>query len=272
MPRWPRLATPKRSDGLAGRRIGEHTDPWGGALRATWARRAAATVGLDRLSPLPRNLAIGLVAAYVATLLGLAAAPRLVADLTWTTPPWSGAPWTVVTTFFVILGDPLSVLLSTWMSAYLVTILDRRFTRRQLGSAALGALGGGWTFALLAQAVGLPGLGPVGPWSLLGVGLVLWGRSAPDEQVSLFGVVPVRAALFVWGALAVHVLRLLAALPGTEWVAPLFGLGTWVGVMAWWQTLGPGARRRRAIAKGKVLERSFLVVPGGRDTFHRARP
>jgi hypothetical protein len=241
-------------------------------VAATWARRAAAAVGLDRLAPLPRNVGVGIVVAYITTLIGLAAAPSLVGSLVWTTAPWTRAPWSVVTSLFVVSGDPLSVLLSAWMTTYLMTVLDRRFTHRQLAHATLGALGGGWTFALLAQAAGLPGVGPQGPWTLLGVGLVLWGRAAPDEQVLLFGVVPVRAALFVWGALAVHGLRLLAALPGADWVAPLFGVGTWVGVMAWWGRLGPGARRRRAIAKGKALERSFRVVTGGRDTFHRARP
>ena len=238
-------------------------------MATKWARRATAAIGLDRLDPLARNAAFGLVGVYVATLVARAVAPGVLAALVWSEPPWIRAPWTLLSTFFVISGDPLSVLLAIWMSTYLLSLLDRRFTRRQLTSATAGALGGGWVFALLGQAVGFPGPGPTGPWWLLGAGLVLWGRLAPNEQVMLLGVVPVRATLFVWGALAVHVLRLLAALPGADWITPLFGLGTWVGTMAWWHSLGPGASRRRAMARGRKLERSFLVVPGGRDTYHR---
>lgn len=217
-----------------------------------------------------KTLLVGLFIAYA---LELAARNMLrlpVDRLVWW-PAQDFAFWQPVTRYFVQGNEVVWVFLSGLVLALLLPVaesLPRRQAWQLLGSAILGGTG----LALLVQLVGIAAAPAQGWSSLVTALLVAFGLRQPDAIIRLFFVLPVPAWAFVWGTGALAFLSLLAA-PG---LGTAEHLGTFLGVVAWWNGWGPGARRRELIKKSRSVERQLrklTVIDGGKgkpdsDVYH----
>jgi hypothetical protein len=226
-------------------------------------------VQLPTLLPWHRNLLVILFAAYVIELVLYNARVPIYDWLAWHGFS-SGrfAPWQPVTRLLVqgasrgaVFGVLFGLLVLYFFLGPLEEMLDRRRLARAIGAGAVG----GTLLPLAVDALGLlSGTGDTAfGWSFLVLALpALFGLARPDADVLLL-VFPVKARVFLWGALVVALLILLV-----EQSLDSFGsLGVWLGVYGWWNLLGPGARRRDLKRQAQGIERElhrFQVLEGGR--------
>jgi hypothetical protein len=141
--------------------------------------------------------------------------------------------------------------------------------RRQLGRAVAAAAVAGTLLPLAIDALGLlGGPGAALGWTFLVLALpTLFGLARPDADVLLL-IFPVKARVFLWGALVVALLILLVE----QSLDSFATLGVWLGVFGWWNLLGPGARRRDLKRQSRGIERElrrFQVLEGGRTGKNR---
>ena len=218
---------------------------------------------LPPTSPWVRTTCLALLGAYVAELvLRLAQLP--VDQLAWWPMAFGFQPWQPLTRLAVQGGDPGVVLrvvfglLVLWFGA---AALDRRRLAQAVGAAWLGGSGLG----LGLDALGALSGGPTFGWTpLLGAVLLLFGLQHPDRQVLLYFALPIPGRALVWGTGGIALLMFLAQ----RSLGTADALGGWLGVWAWWSTLGPGGARRRLLRRGAQVERQIgrlRVIPGGRS-------
>ncbi len=228
------------------------------------------TFGLPPVPPWLRNILVALVALYLvevaaANLFGTA----FYVVLAWYDP--IAMPWQVVTRYFVqgLGSQPVMRLLFDLLLIYfLAPQVVSSFDLRQRMQVLAAAVVGGTVVAGLLGAVGFASAPAMG-WHGLSVALItLFGLSNPEGVIRWNFVFPIPGKVIAWGTGAVNALILL----GDHSMMAADDFGVWVGVMVWWFLVGPGARRRQLVGKGKKLERdlrNLQVLPGGRDeTFH----
>jgi len=161
----------------------------------------------------------------------------------------SVASVSVLAHYLIQGNEPFNVLISGLILLFFFPNF-RLFSRREqvqiLGSLLIGGI-------LTAAALSFLGLvgGVSYGWGNLTIGLVaLFGLRAPNATISLFMIIPVRASLFVWGTGAATLFYLLAA--PSMMNAERFGI--FIGLLAWWHLMGPGARARTLRARGRQIE------------------
>ena len=221
---------------------------------------------LPRIDRWLRNLLVGLLALFVVEL--IARNLGLPVDLLALWSHGGGfAPWQPVTRYAIQGaggGAVWGVLIGLMVIGFSVTPVAEVRGRRRLGGMLATAMVGGTVVGVLFAWVGIAP-GPLFGWiSLVEALIVAFGLVRPDAQVLLMFVLPVSGRALVWGSLGLSLLMLLA----TRSPAAADSIGVWVGTMAWWQLVGPGARRRQLKAKAVSIERElkrFDVLEGGRS-------
>lgn len=231
-------------------------------------------VQLPTLLPWHRNLLLALFVAYVVELVLYNAGVPIYDWLAW----WSFAsgqfePWQPITRLLVqgaSRGAVFGVLFGLLVLYFFLGPLEDILERRQLGRAVAAGAVVGTLLPLAVDALGLlSGAGNIAlGWTFLVLALpALFGLARPDADVLLL-FFPVKARVFLWGALVVALLILLV-----EQSLESFGsLGVWLGVYGWWNLLGPGARRRDLKRQARGIERElrrFEVLEGGRKPKNR---
>lgn len=232
-----------------------------------WSR-----LGLPYTDPAIRNLLLGLLGLYVAEL-AASVAGLPVGLLAWAPLGAGFAIWQPITCYFVQGNQVTSVvfgLLGLW---FMLPALLQTLSRRQIGEALLAAVAVGTLLPLLINVAGFGGGLILGwPGTLMAL-FCLFGLAFPDATVRLNFVLPVTGPMIVWGSLLIASLQVLASFGGGGGGSlPAFHqLGLWLGVYAWWNLRGPGARRRNLRAQGRKVERRFQVLQGGEggDDYHR---
>ena len=236
------------------------------------ADSAHVDTGIPRMPPWVRNLLIALFALYVVELLAnnalTAAGVGLYTLLAWN--PAQLLAWQPLTRFLVQGADVTSVMFSLLMLWFTLPTLENHFSMRQISQAAAASAVGSTiltgTLGLLGVVGGLSlGWGPVALTSIVLIGLAL-----PNITIRVFWVLPIPGRWLVWGTGVVYTLLLLA-----QWSPRASDyLGAWLGILAWWYGVGPGARRRALVKKGRQIEKElsrFQVLEGGKnrdDVFH----
>ncbi len=219
--------------------------------------------GLPPVQPWIRNLLVGAFLVWVLEMvLSTWVSVPLFAVLTWF-PPGLEAPWTPLTRYFVQGPQVVSVLFGLFALYFSLGVVDRHLHKRQIGAAALAAILGGTTLALLLGGTGIT-YGPAWGWSsLASCSFALMGLVAPDVEIRLFFVLPVKGRHLVYYEGAIELLFILA----TRNTSATEHFGAWCGVLAWWYLLGPGRKRRQLLKKGKKVEKAshLRVVQGGQD-------
>jgi hypothetical protein len=148
-------------------------------------------------------------------------------------------PWQPLTRFLVQGGDPGTVI-NVCFGLFVLWLLLGQMNQRTVAWAAASAAVGATVLAGLLDLVGVLAPRPTMGWIALIPGLfALFGLLHPDGRVLLYFVLPVSGRAIVWGTLGVAALVFLAqrSLGSAE------AIGSWVGVFAWWNLLGPGKRR-----------------------------
>jgi hypothetical protein len=216
------------------------------------------------LQPWMRQLLIGLFGLYAIELLAGNIGFSFAA-LAWRPFGYGFAPYQLLTRFLIQGGEVFGVLLSLLVLYFFLPAIERIYTRQQLTQCFVCAITAGSAMALLGDTLGLLQPAPAMGWSVLIMPLVvLFGLGMPNGVVQLFFVLPVRAIWFVWGALAIAILSLLAQ----PTLATADALGFWLGVMGWFNYLGPGRRRRELTRNAASIERElrrFQVLEGGKQ-------
>lgn len=217
------------------------------------------------LPPIPgwlRNLLIALFAMYVVELLVNTVVP-LYAALAWF--DLSVAPWQILTRYLV---QGPSVLRVVFDLLILYSIVPKVFVRlgwAETNRAVVAVAIGGTLLAGILGAIGFaapPGLG----WHGLSIGaLTVFGLLNPDATVLFSFIFPVSGRVIALGTGVLCGLILLAS----PTMVSAEDLGSWLGIMAWYHSVGPGGRRRQLIAKSKNIERDlrkFSVLQGGKNS------
>lgn len=220
--------------------------------------------GLPPLSLWLRNLFIVLCAMYVGELL-LRNAGFAVSALEWKTIGHGFAPHALLTRYAIIGRNSFSFIISLVVLYFFLPTVLQMFSRRQLAWALGSGAVAGTLLALGLDAMGMLHPEPTMGWTTLVMALVLlFGLGGPNRTVQLFFAIPITASWFVWFILVFAALGLLfgRTLSAAEY------LGTWLGVMAWYHLLGPGARRRQLLHQANHIEQEltrFTVIEGGRS-------
>lgn len=216
------------------------------------------------LQPWMRQLLIGLFGLYAVELLAGNIGFSF-SYLAWRPFGYGFAPYQLVTRFLAQGGEVFGVLLSLLVLYFFLPAIDRLYNRQQLIQCFGCAIVAGSAIALTGDTLGLLLPAPSMGWSVLIMPLVvLFGLGMPNGVVQLFFVLPIRAIWFVWGALAIALLSLLAQ----PTLATADALGSWLGVMGWFNYLGPGRRRRELTRNAASIERElgrFQVLEGGKQ-------
>lgn len=220
------------------------------------------------LTPLTRNLLIGLVALYILQLvaenwLGLPVS----AALAWW-PFESGAfrPWQPLTAMVLGGPTPLNAFLSWLMLAFLVPPSEMALGTR----GVLRVFAFTWILsAVLALALdtvgGVAASSPFfGQGPFLTALICLFGFMRPNAQILLFFVLPIRASWVAWGTGLLALLGLLARrdLDSALWV------GGWLAAFLWLRGARQGIRGlldRTRVKMRTRKARRFTVIPGDRD-------
>ena len=219
------------------------------------------------LYPWMRNLLIGMFALYVVELASYNAGfdPYVLAWL----PIGNGfAPWQPLTRFLVQGPSVFSVLMGMLLVYFLLPAVWEHVDPRRLRDALIAGVIGGTLLPFGLDLV-LADTGPLMGWTTLAFIYLptVFGLSMPNQTVYLMFAIPVngRFILGMTGVVAVLVL-LFGAGATLQSAEPA---GAFVGIVGWWQVLGPGARRRELKKKAASIERElrrFEVIEGGKST------
>lgn len=213
-----------------------------------------------------RNLLVALFAAYVLELVLHNVGVPVYAWLPWFTFGEGFQPWQPFTRFLVQGASRESVfgvLFALVILYFFLPAVEAIVERGQLLRATVAGMVVG---TLLPLAVDLAGFCPQSValgWAPLAIVLpAVFGLARPDADILLL-VFPVKARWFLWGTLVVALLYLMVERSLDTWQ----GVGVWLGVYAWWNLLGPGARRRNLKKQAAGIEkelRRFQVLEGGK--------
>jgi len=227
--------------------------------------RTAASFDLG-LPPVPgwiRNLLIALFGLWILEMV-LTQWLHLPLDLflVWA-PPGLDQPWTVLTRILIQGPMVLNVLFGLLVLYFTLPVLDSQLYKSQMGWAAVVASVGATLLALGTGTLGIT-YGGVAGWSALATcTIALMGLVAPDREIRVFFVLPLKGWQLVYFEGALELLYILA----NRNTSSVEHLGAWLGILVWWYGFGPGAQRRKLLAKGKKVEKAshLRVVQGGQD-------
>lgn len=214
-----------------------------------------------------KNLLIALLAAYVIELLLALTGAPIYEYAPWYNFRSAFHPWQPVSHFLVQGNSSAavsSVVFSLVMVYFLLPMVERAVSTRQLAGAMASGAAIGITVAFAADAAGLTAPGAALGWRPLVYALpAVYGIARPNDTLLLL-FFPVQARWVLWGSLGVALLMILAEHTLATWE----GLGVWLGVFGWWNVLGPGARKRQLLKKASVVERELKirVIEGGKGT------
>ena len=222
------------------------------------------SIGFPPLTRWIRHLFIALLVLWVVELFAVNFFQAHASSLYWFGFEGDFRPWQLATRYLVQGSDVSSFIFGALALFFGLPALDRTFSRSHWLSWATATVIGGSIIGLLLNGLGVVS-GTAFGWTVFaGSAFTALGLAHPEQEIRLFFVVPVRGAVFAWGTGAVAFLFVLA----TRSLSSADMLGAWAGVMGWWHLLGPGARRRSLLTKGKNVERRaqrFSVVEGGRQ-------
>lgn len=222
------------------------------------------------MTPLTRNVLIGLVALYVVQVI-LANWVRLpVLEVLGWGSPWSERfpfrPWQPVTAFFLNGPTPFNALIEWLVLYFFLPPAEMTLGRRGLVRVLLVS----WV-AAVAVSLPLLYLGVVGvSMPYLGLDcfltalIVVFGLSQPHARILLFFVLPIRASWVAWGTGLVSFLYFLYSRELVSSVA-FFG---WCGAVLWMYGGTNVLRRwldRRGPRRPRRKDSRFHVIDGGRD-------
>lgn len=218
------------------------------------------------LYPWMRNLLIGLFVLYVVELATFNAGVDVYV-LAWKPLAQGFAPWQPLTRFLVQGPSVFSFLMGMLLIYFLLPGIWQEVHRDTLRNALIaGAIGG--TVLPFCLDLLLADQGAVMGWSTLAYVFLptVFGLALPTRTIYLMFAIPVNGRLIliltgVFAGLAL-VMGAGATLASAE-PAGVFG-----GIVAWWNALGPGARRRELRRKASSIEkelRRFEVIEGGKS-------
>lgn len=223
--------------------------------------------GIPSLPPALTQLLGALFALYAVELAAQSVGHINLNPLLWKPFGLGFHPYQLVSRYVIQGPAVLNVFIELIVLAFFAPTLQRALPTRKLAQAALATAAGGTALGLLVDIAGLTG-GYANGWSVfVAAGIALFGLIQPEATILLFFVLPVPAKLLTWGSLAMALLSFLA----TPSLGAADHLGAILGVIAWWYSVGPGARRRPA-SRPRGGKGGFHVLPGGRnrgdDTIH----
>jgi len=223
-----------------------------------------STLSMPPLAPWMRNLLAGLFGLYVVELILLNLGVPLERFFLYAIGG-GFQPWQLFTRFLVqgrtnVVNVLISLVVLYLILPSLPRLMERSKWIQALSATALVAT----VLPLLVDMLGVFPPMPRTGWTFLVLPMfVVFGLAQPKSIINLMFVLPVPASYIVWGTL-VYVLMMLLAFPGSNTVE---GVASWIGIVAWWNFRGPGARRRQLLKEADKIEnelRKFTVLEGGR--------
>lgn len=227
---------------------------------------AGPQLQLPVLSPWMRNLLIGLFALFAVELV-LRNLGMPVDALAWRPFGEGFSLWQPLTRYLVQgghAGAVYNVLFGLLILYFVLPAVDSLLTRERTIRAVIAGAIGGTALPLILDALFLDGSATQG-WTVLTTALfVLFGLSLPSGVIRLWFIIPITGQVIVWGIFGLELIFFLLnpSLRTAE------GLGTWLGVYAWWHSLGPGGHRRNLRRQARKVEkelRRFQVIEGGKQ-------
>ncbi len=222
---------------------------------------------LPTLVPWQRSLLIALFCAYVAELVLYNVGAPIYEWLPWYAFGNGFAPWQPFTRFLVQGASQsgiFDVLIGLVVLYFFLPSIEEMSSRDTvLRAMAAGAVGATVVPLVVDAATTMPMHSAMGWTALVMVLPVVFGLARPDQDILLL-VFPVKARWFLWGALVLALLQILVQ----QSLDTFETLGVWVGTVAWWHGLGPGARRRTLVNQRDAIQRElqrFEVIEGGRS-------
>lgn len=213
-----------------------------------------------------RNLLVGAFVLYAAELFannwGLP-----VYDLAWHPLGRGFQAWQPVTRFLVQGPNVTGVLFGLLLVYFLLPALWELVGHDRLRRAALAGVVGATLAPLLLDLV-VADHGTVMGWTTVAWVLLptIFGLALPEQTVYLMFFLPVNGRALLWFTAVICALLLLFGAGSA--IGSAEPIGAWLGCYGWWQTLGPGGRRRDLERKGRAIEaelRKFTVIEGGRS-------
>ena len=221
-----------------------------------------------------RNLLVVLFALYVVELV----ADNLLPFSLYSLFAWYDlveSPWQIVTRYALQGQNVLRVVFDLLILYSIVPRVLEGLGWREMNRATAAIVIGGTATAGVLGALHLASAPNLG-WHGLSVGaLTVFGLLNPDATILFSFIFPVPGRVIAWGT---GVICALVFLSSPTMIAA-DDLGSWLGIMAWYASVGPGGRRRKLMTKGRKLADDiarFKVLPGGKnqggknrdETFH----
>jgi hypothetical protein len=213
---------------------------------------------LPRLSSVVKKLIIALFVAYV---LELVCVKWLQLPFVETLAMWPGAiaPWQLVTYVVVNGGDPIMFLLGLLFLWWAISPFEiGNGSRRTVQLVAVATIAASVPAYLVGMLIpGSPPLAGSVPLWCASVAAVAWLQR--DQQIALFGVVPMAMKHLLIGLVVVSVLQFLFTANQTMLVANLSAMAAGIGFVRWMKR----PRTQRAARKPAARARGFKVIRGG---------